>query len=104
MNHSGIGNRPVAVTSHFRGISVHYPEAASLVYPNTLALYAVSIKTCPVSLVSIYIALIAYVANHIFVRFNTALLVHDCVDQECISRSHGVRACNLRKIQTGQNT
>ena len=33
--------------------SVYYPEAAILVYQNTLALYAVSIKTCPASLVSV---------------------------------------------------
>ena len=60
---------------------------------NTFALYAVLIKTCPVSLVSVYIALIAYVAitfcpiQHIL----EALLVHDCVYRD----RH--RSCYLQK-------
>ena len=58
---------PLQLRHIFRGISVYYPEAAILVYRNTLALYAVSIKMCRASLVSVYIALIAYVrtcSNH----------------------------------------
>ena len=72
---------PLQLRHSFRGTSVYYPEATILVYRNTLALYAVSIKTCPVSLVSVYIALIAYVAITIrpIQRILEALLVHDCV-------------------------
>ena len=86
---------PLQLRHIFRGISVYYQEAAILVYRNTLALhvYAVLIKMCPASLVSIYIALIAYVAitfrpiQHIL----EALLVHDCVYQD----RH--RSCYLQK-------
>ena len=56
--------RPLQLRHIFRGISVYYPEA-----------YAVS---CPASLVSVYIALIAYVAIT-FQHILEALLVHDCV-------------------------
>ena len=46
---------PLQLRHIFRGISVYFPEAAILVCRNTLALYAVSIKTCPASLVSVYV-------------------------------------------------
>ena len=78
----------------FRGISVYYLEAAILVYQNTLALYAVSIKTCPVSLVSIYKALLAYVAItfHPIQHILEALLVHDCVYRDR-HRSYYLQKC-----------
>ena len=79
---------PLQLRHIFRGISIYYPEAAILVYRNTLA-----IKTCPASLVSVYIALTTYVAitfcpiQHIL----EALLVHDCVYRD----RH--RSCYLQK-------
>ena len=53
---------PLQLRHVFWGISVYYPEVAILVYRHTLASYAVSVKSCPASLVSVYTALFAYTA------------------------------------------